>query len=317
MKPFRIIDMKRPLAVVAILLAPLPAFAQTTGAPTTGPRQEVTAGVGGYNYVEPGDFSISIHGAKFVGEYTGIFPLDARARWFVRTNLRAHFGSTSYDGWCGPWLIIPDSSSPNGYQLDVGDYSPCSDSGNGDWYVEGRALAGRDLVGQRWTWSPEGGLGVRRLSNGLDNIPGYRTDAYLYLPLSLTAHTRIGAETVLRLNVEYDQLIRGWQNTYQSKLGGGDVEATATAPAFTINGFTDISFAQHSGRAVRASASVEMRRRWAVEPYWIYWNVGDSDPNTLIATFTVNGIAAQQQIGFYEPHNTTNEVGVKVTFRFR
>src|SRR6188472_330008 len=162
--------MKKLACAGAIALIPFPLFAQTPDAragvpPTTLPGHEVSLGLGGYNYVEPSDTSISIHGAKFVGEYTGIFLLDAGKRWFARANLRAHFGSTNYDGWCGPWQITPDSSSPNGYRLDIGDYSPCQDTGNPDWYLEGRALAGRDFVGQRWTWSPEAGLGVRQLSN--------------------------------------------------------------------------------------------------------------------------------------------------------
>ena len=65
------------------------------------------------------------------------------------------------------------------------------------------------------------------------------------------------------------------------------------------------------------SAKFEMHRRWSVEPYWIYWNVGDSDIDITTAPFTVNGISAQQQAGFYEPRNTTNELGVKLTFRIR
>ena len=305
----------------AIVLLPLSAFAQTSSAvgapPATAPRQELSMGLGAYDYVEPGDRSISIHGAKFVGEYTGTFLLDARTHWFARTNLRAHLGSSNYDGWCAPWQISPDSSSPNGYQLDIGDYSPCEDSGNTDWYLEGRVLAGKDFSGQRWTWSPEAGLGVRHLSNGLAGVSGYRTDNYLYLPLGLTVRTRVGSQSVLSLNLEYDHLIRGWQTTYQSKLGGGDVPPTSTAPGFTINGFTDISFDQHGGRALRASVRYEMTRRWSVEPYWIRWNVDDSTVNDATATFTVNDITAEEQLGFYEPQNTTNEFGVRFGFKIR
>jgi len=314
--------MKRLLCAGTIALTPFSADAQTSGVqagapPATVPGHELTVGLGSYNYVEPGDLSISIHGAKLVGEYTGTFLLDARTHWFARTNLRAHVGSTSYDGWCGPWQIAPDSSSPNGYRLDIGDYSPCDDSGNRDWYLEGRALAGRDFVGQRWTWSPEAGLGVRHLSNGIAGVSGYRTDDYLYLPLGLTARATIGSQGVLSLTLEYDHLLRGWQTTYQSKRGGGEAPATSTAPAFTLNGFTDISFDQHSGRALRVSAKYGLDRRWSVEPYWIRWSVGDSTVNHSTATFTVNGIAAAQQLGFYEPRNTTNELGVKLGLRIR
>jgi hypothetical protein len=306
----------------AIALTPLGAFAQASGAqagasPATVPGHELTVGAGWYNYVEPGDLSISIHGAKFVGEYTGTFLLDAGAHWFARTNLRAHVGSTSYDGWCGPWQITPDGSSPNGYRLSIGQYSPCDHTGDQDWYLEGRVLAGRDFRGERWTWSPEAGLGVRHLSNGIGGASGYRTDDYLYLPLGLTARTALGSRGVLSLTLEYDHLMRGWQTTYQSKLGGGDAPATPTAPAFTIHGFTDLSFEQHSGRALRASAKYQMNRRWSVEPFWIRWHVGDSTIDRSTATFTVDGIAAEQQLGFYEPRNTTNELGVKLGLRIR
>src|SRR5689334_23200465 len=121
--------MKRFLSVCAIVLIPATAFAQTaakqSGALATAPGQELTVGTNAYNYVEPGDLKISIHGPKFVGEYTGTFLIDQRSHWFARVNAKANLGITSYDGWCAPWLITPNSSSPNGYALDVGDYSPC------------------------------------------------------------------------------------------------------------------------------------------------------------------------------------------------
>src|SRR6185369_176416 len=41
---------------------------------TTG--QEVNASIGHYNYTEPGDMPISIHGIKFGAEYTGTMSLD-------------------------------------------------------------------------------------------------------------------------------------------------------------------------------------------------------------------------------------------------
>lgn len=306
----------------ALALVPLRVLAQTAGVEAasstkTTTRHEVAGGLSGYNYVEPGDLTISIHGVKFSGEYAGTFLLDQRKRWFVRANVRGSFGSTSYDGWCAPWQIAPESASPNGYRLDLGEFSECSETGNGDRYVESRAVTGKDLAGGRWTWSPEAGVGVRHLSNSLASVSGYRTQAYLYVPLGVTARTAVGSRGVLSLNFEYDQMIRGWQNTHQSRLGGGNVPATATAPAWTLDGFTDVAFDQRRGSAVRASAKYEVNRRWSVEPYWIYWNVGDSSPDVTIATFTVNGITVQEQLGFYEPRNTTNEAGVKFGFRLR
>ena len=49
---------------------------------------------------------------------------------------------------------MPDSTSPNGYALDVGDASPCSESGDKDWYVEARGLVGKDFIGHTWGVSP-------------------------------------------------------------------------------------------------------------------------------------------------------------------
>ena len=101
-----------------------------------------------------------------------------------------------------------------------------------------------------------------------------------------------------------------------SQLGGGDVPATSAAPAFTIEGFSDISFDQHSGWALRAGARRQMTRRWSVAPEYIHWNVSASPVSYETATFTVNGVTARQQFGAYEPLNRTNEVVVKLGFRF-
>ena len=307
--------MKRVLLAGLIALIPSRVFAQAASLATpTG--HEANVAVSGYNYIEPGELTISIHGAKFGGEYTGTMPLNKRRHWFAEANVRGRVGSTTYDGWCSPWLITPNSDSPNGYELDLGDYSPCSESGDVDWYLEARALVGKDFIGYRWAWSPNSGLGVRHLSNGIAGVAGYRTDTYLYLPLGMTARTSVASHGMLSVNLEYDRLIHGWQTTRDSRLGGGDVPATTTAPAFTIDGLSDISFDQHGGWALRASAKYHATRAWAVEPYYVRWHVNASTVNYLTATFTVNGLTAKEQIGAYEPVNVTNECGVKLSFHF-
>jgi hypothetical protein len=163
--------------------------------------------------------------------------------------------------------------------------------------------------------SPYAGVGVRHLSSGIAGVAGYRTDDYLYLPVGLTTRTRV-ASRPLSITLEYDHLLHGWQKTRQSRLGGGMVPATPTAPAFTIDGFTDVSFDQHGGWALRASANYRVTPRWSLEPYYVRWSVDDSAVNAVTATFTVNDITARQQLGFYEPYNTTDEFGVKLGFRF-
>jgi hypothetical protein len=305
-----------------VALIPFGAFAQTPDAASpraalaTPAGHEVSLTAGHYTYVEPGPLRISIHGAKLGGEYTGTFPLGERRRWFVQAGVRGVGGATAYDGFCRPWLIRPNSASPNGYELGLGDASPCSESGDKDWYMEARALVGRDLIGRTWGLSPYAGLGFRHLSNGTAGVSGFRTDDYLYPSFGVTARTRVASHGVLSLNLEYDLLAHGWQRTRGSKLGGGSVPATTTAPAFTLDGLSDVSFAQHRGWALRAGAKYQATRAWSFEPYYVHWSVGDSPVNYETATFTVNGVTAREQLGFYEPRNVTNELGVKVGFRF-
>jgi len=325
--------MKQLALAVVVALIPLHVFAQTSVSSSSGGRQprdaaeigatlgtptghEAALSIGHYTYGEPGTLAISIHGLKLGGEYTGVLSLDTRRRWFAQAHLRASGGDVAYDGWCSPFLVTPNSNSPNGYVLDFGPASRCSETGDVDWYAETRAMVGKDVIGQAWALSPYAGVGFRHLSNGTAGLAGYRTDKYLYLPLGLTVRTRVAAHGVLSLNVEYDRLLRGWQTTRDSGFGSGDIPATTTAPGFTIDGFTDVSFAQHEGWALRASAKYQVARHWSVEPSYIHWTVGDSPVNSETVTFTVNRVTARQQIGFYEPFNTTNEFGVKLGFHF-
>jgi hypothetical protein len=125
-----------------------------------------------------------------------------------------------------------------------------------------------------------------------------------------------GFSTGLAFNVEFDPLIHGWQKTRDSALGGGFIPATRTAPAFTINSFSDISFSQHAGWALRASARYQVARHLWMEPYYLQWHVSDSPVSYETASFTVNRITAEQQIGAYEPLNVTHEYGVKLGFHF-
>jgi hypothetical protein len=111
-------------------------------------------------------------------------------------------------------------------------------------------------------------------------------------------------------------LIHGWQKTRDSALGGGDVPATTTAPAFTIDGFTDISFSQSGGWALRASAKYPLTRRLSLEPYYVRWSINSSPVNYETATFTVNSVTAREQMGAYEPVNVTNEFGVRLGLHF-
>src|SRR5262245_59883080 len=134
--------MKRLLWAGLVTLIPVQAPAQTADSPQPRPSaavegslatptgHEVNISLGTYNYTEPGDQSISIHGFEYGGEYTGTLSLSKERFWFAQADVRGSFGNATYDGWCSPWLITPDRTSPNGYALDIGDASPCSESGD-------------------------------------------------------------------------------------------------------------------------------------------------------------------------------------------
>jgi hypothetical protein len=295
---------------------PVAAQTPTDASVTTPTGHEVSIAVGHYNYIEePGGLRISIHGARLGGEYTGTRSLNNRTHWFASANVRGNAGSVRYDGWCRPWLIRPSSTSANGYALGLGSASTCSETGDPDAYVEARGLIGKDLLFRNWAVSPATGLGFRYLSNDTTGITGFRTDAYLYLPLGLTARTLV-ARRVVSVSAEYDVLLRGWQTTRQSKVGGGNIPATSTAPAFTIDGFTDFAFPQDRGWALRAGARYQLSRRWTIAPSFTHWDVDTSPVRYTTATFTVDGVTAQQQLGAVEPDNVTNELAVNLGFHF-
>jgi len=295
-----------------LALVPMRAAAQAVDATPAGHEVKVT--VSSYTYVEPGP-RISIHAAKVGGEYAGTVLLSKRRHVFAQADVRGIVGNSTYEGRCSPWLIRPNSGSPNGYELDLGESSPCSESGDRDWYVEARGLVGKDFTRHTWVLSPYSGVGFRHLSNGTGGAAGFRTDEYLYLPAGLTAHTKVGSHR-LTFTLEYDHLLQGWQTTRNSKLGGGEVPATPAAPAFTIDGITDVSFAQPGGWSARVSTKYYVTNRWSVEPYYVHWSVNASPPNDQTVTFTVNRVTAREQMRFYEPFNVTNEFGVKLGFRF-
>jgi hypothetical protein len=283
----------------------------------TAAGHELNVSVQQYEYVEPLEIDVRMHGVKFGLEYTGIFSVGAARRWFVQLNARATGFMVDYDGSCRPWRIVASEASPNGYRLTVGSPSPCAEDNDPDGYGDSRVLVGRDLGGRgSWGLAPFAGVGFRHLSNGTTGNFNYRTQEYLYVPLGVTARTRVRADRVVRVTVEYDRLVRGWNTTRNSIFGAGTVPATDTAPSFVIGDFTDLTFKQRDGWGFRASAAYPLARRWTIEPYYVRWQLADSPVSQGSVAFAVNGITARQTLNYLEPHNFTNEFGVKLGLRF-
>src|SRR4051812_41699813 len=110
--------MKTLVLSAALVLISSRAFAQTPD-PTLATAQgtDVSVSLGSYIYTEPGDTSISIHGLKIGGDFTGTLAISQQHHWFFQTNARGLIGATKYTGWCSPFFITPNSASPNGYAL--------------------------------------------------------------------------------------------------------------------------------------------------------------------------------------------------------
>ncbi len=49
---------------------------------------ELSAAVASYTYREPGAQAISIHGPKFVADYTGTLSLNKQQHWFAQAQMR-------------------------------------------------------------------------------------------------------------------------------------------------------------------------------------------------------------------------------------
>src|SRR5262249_49087211 len=151
MRALSVKPMKRLLLAGVVALISSQALAQTADAGLATPTgHELSLDVASYTYIEPGTLRISIHAPKIGGEYTGTLSLTHSRHWFAQANIRGIFGNATYDGYCSPWLIRPNNTSPNGYELDIGSASPCSETGDEDWYFDTRALVGKDFIGQKW-----------------------------------------------------------------------------------------------------------------------------------------------------------------------
>jgi hypothetical protein len=110
--------------------------------------------------------------------------------------------------------------------------------------------------------------------------------------------------------------VRGGLRCLKSARLHHHLRSSGGAPAFTIDGFTDISFSQSGGWAHRASAKYPVTRRFWMEPYYVRWHVSSSPVNYETATFTVNNVTAREQLGAYEPLNVTSDFGVRLGFHF-
>jgi hypothetical protein len=193
-------------------------------------------------------------------------------------------------------------------QMDYEGSGTIDDINN--YLFEGRAWVGKDfdfLSGGRLT--PYVGIGYRMLyddGGGLISSTGAgaydRRSQYVYLPIGFELRS---AETINRwkfgLDAEYDHFLHGWQYS--------DISGFLTSGGAIILG--DSYNEQDKGYGLRGAIHIIKKGEGMdidLAPYIRYWNIEDSDVDVVS---TSAGSA-----GFYEPHNESTEIGVRISILF-
>ncbi len=127
---------------------------------------------------------------------------------------------------------------------------------------------------------------------------GYKREAnYYYAPIGLSIIKEMNNGLIIQTNVEYDLFLIGIQKSYLSDA---------------IQGRSDLENKQKSGYGYRASLKIEKQQEYldiSIEPYVMYWNIGQSES----ADITDSGII----IGYgYEPKNYSTEYGLRISLYF-
>ena len=262
------------LGAIAILTVMTPAHAESSDLETqTG--NDIGLSLSSYQYQEPG--IMSLKGAKMGMDLHIVKVSEDDDVLIFRGDLRFAAGTVDYNS------------------VNSG-----SASGEPDWYIEARALAGKDWAINDAVISPYAGLGYRYLFNDGRGITstgygGYRRQSnYIYLPVGLFHRIALKDQARLESMLEYDQLLAGTQISSLSDVGGG---------------YSDVTNKQSSGYGLRMSIMYQ-RNKWAVGPYVYYWNIGQSD----IVPEIQNGVPTGY--GLVEPENNTVEFGLKASQQF-
>ena len=235
---------------------------------------EIGLTLGTYSYKEPG--LMSLQGVKAGVNLRSTIANPERST-FITSEVRFAGGTVDYQ------------SNGTG-----------SDSGEPDWYVEGRLLLGN-------TWSRRGlsnlssyvGLGYRYLRNdgrGLTTTghAGYRRESnYLYFPIGFIHRGKLNTGAKLVSTIEYDYLIKGKQNSHLS-----DVDPS----------FSDLENNQSDGYGWKLHMQY-VTEKWSVGPYLHYWEIADSEIKPIYFNGAIGGFGL-------EPRNNTVELGIELRQTF-
>jgi len=150
------------------------------------------------------------------------------------------------------------------------------------------------------TLTPEFGIGYRRLDDHLEQSGwgGYaRNSMYSYLLFGISSRNNINADWMVSPRLAYKYMLAGSQ---ESQLGN------------ISSSCSNLSNRQKNGYGYEANLAfdrkLESGNYLTLAPYYRYWHIKDSDTATAVCgNWVIYGM---------EPHNTTTEVGMNLSYSF-
>ncbi|MDT8337718.1 MAG: hypothetical protein RQ763_00825 [Sulfurimonas sp.] len=176
------------------------------------------------------------------------------------------------------------------FRYATGDVEYKSASGVGDVsddLHEMRLVVAKEKIVDGFLLGSYIGVGYRVLENDLRDLGsgGYRrTSQYLYIPIGVNHRFRVGNSARISTNIEYDYFAWGEQKSYLSDV----------SPFYS-----DLVHEQKSGYGFRINSAYE-QQSWSIGAFFNYWKIEDSEIKDY----------------YYEPENSTKEVGVELKYRF-
>jgi hypothetical protein len=229
------------------------------------------------------EHSVGISLSKYTYAEPNVMTLKAQNIGFEYAGTYA-FGS-QWPSAGKSWFIGGDIR----YATGAADYeSPISGSVSDtpNRYVEGRLILGKDFDMGTYVLAPYAGLGLRLLHNDLRRDPrGYRRDSsYTTVPLGVVHRIKFSDQSVLSTTVEYAHLLSGVQ---KAQL------------ADTKLNLENVSLDQNKGHGFRLAMMLRFAN-FSFGPTVSYWSLAKSEVYK----------------GWFEPANTTREIGLKAQYHF-
>lgn len=150
------------------------------------------------------------------------------------------------------------------------------------------------------TLTPEFGIGYRRLDDHLEQSGwgGYeRNSMYSYLLFGISSRNTLNADWMISPRLAYKYVMSGSQESQLS-----DISSSCS----------NLNNRQKNGYGYELNLSFDRKLNsgnyLSLAPYYRYWNIKDSDTATAVCgNWVISGM---------EPHNTTKEVGMSLSYSF-